>query len=245
MGMFNKIIKKLLYGPKCDSETFIKYLRKNGCKIGEKVHFYSPRTTIVDDVRMDWISIGSYTKITSGVIILAHDYSPSVLLHTHKTMLLAGGGYTTIGSNCFIGMNAIIMPGRHIGNNCIVGAGAVVTSDIPDNSVCAGNPARVIMDLDRFYEKRKEAYVWDAKRNFLHFKQVRGRIPSAGESGGFPSVYLERTEENWNRYFTSYLSHDNDTNDVKAAFFGTKPVFSSYEEFINFCSDEKNNSNSR
>ena len=36
------------------------------------------------------------------------------------------------------------MPGVRIGNNCIVGAGAVVTKDVPDFSIVAGNPATII-----------------------------------------------------------------------------------------------------
>lgn len=238
MKILKKVIKKILYGPKSDSNSYIKYLRNNGCKVGEGVYFYSPKTTTVDEVRMDWISIGSYTKITQGVIILAHDYSPSVLLHTHKNVVLAGGVYTTIGENCFLGMNSIIMPGRNIGNNCIVGAGAVVTTDIPDNSVCAGNPAKVIMTLDQFNEKRKRLYVQDAKRNVQHFKLVHRRIPTIEELHGFSFLFLKRTDENWNEYFTSYLTHDNDGSDIKTAFFETEPIFDSYESFISFCLHE-------
>ena len=45
------------------------------------------------------------------------------------------------------------MPGVTIGSNCIIGCGAVVTKDIPDNSVAAGVPARVIETIDEYYEK--------------------------------------------------------------------------------------------
>lgn len=74
-------------------------------------------------------------------------------------------------------MNSIILPGKHIGNNCIIGAGAVVTSDIPDNSVCAGNPAKVIMTLDEFNNRRKQSYVQDAVRNVKHFKRYMAACP--------------------------------------------------------------------
>ena len=49
-----------------------------------------------------------------------------------------------IGSNCWIGAKAVILDGVKIGNGCIIAAGAVVTKSIPDNSVAAGVPAKVI-----------------------------------------------------------------------------------------------------
>ncbi|KAJ2182189.1 hypothetical protein EV176_005463 [Coemansia sp. RSA 451] len=49
-----------------------------------------------------------------------------------------------IGNNVWIGGSAIILPGVTIGNNVTVGAGSVVTKDVPDNVVVAGNPAQII-----------------------------------------------------------------------------------------------------
>ncbi|MDO4632474.1 MAG: sugar O-acetyltransferase [Eubacteriales bacterium] len=53
----------------------------------------------------------------------------------------------TIGDNVWIGGNAVICPGVHIGNNVVIGAGSVVTKDIPDWSIAAGNPCRVIRKI--------------------------------------------------------------------------------------------------
>ena len=58
-----------------------------------------------------------------------------------------------IGSNVFIGFRSIVLAGVTIGNNVIIGAGSIVTSDIPDNSVAAGIPAKVIRSLDEYREK--------------------------------------------------------------------------------------------
>ena len=50
----------------------------------------------------------------------------------------------TIGKNSFIGARAMILPGVSIGNQAIVGAMSVVSKDVPDHQVVAGNPAKKI-----------------------------------------------------------------------------------------------------
>ncbi|MBQ8637737.1 MAG: sugar O-acetyltransferase [Lachnospiraceae bacterium] len=66
----------------------------------------------------------------------------------------------TIGDNCWIGGNSVICPGVTIGNNVVIGAGSVVTKDIPDWSIAAGNPCRVIRkiteaDRKKYYKDRE------------------------------------------------------------------------------------------
>ena len=66
----------------------------------------------------------------------------------------------TIGDNVWIGGNVCIMPGVTIGNNVVIGAGSVVTKDIPDNVIAAGNPCKIIRviteeDRDFYYRDRK------------------------------------------------------------------------------------------
>lgn len=53
----------------------------------------------------------------------------------------------TVGNNVWIGAGVHIMPGVTIGNNAIIGGGSIVVKDIPDNSVAAGNPCRVIRQI--------------------------------------------------------------------------------------------------
>ncbi|WP_425432005.1 DapH/DapD/GlmU-related protein [Geodermatophilus ruber] len=50
----------------------------------------------------------------------------------------------TIGDDCWIGYGAVILSGVTIGRSTIVAAGSVVTSDVPENAVVAGTPARVV-----------------------------------------------------------------------------------------------------
>ncbi len=52
-----------------------------------------------------------------------------------------------IEENAWIGGGAVILPGVTIGKNAVVGAGAVVTHDVPNNTVVAGNPARILKEV--------------------------------------------------------------------------------------------------
>ena len=49
-----------------------------------------------------------------------------------------------VGHNCWIGYGACILRGVTVGDNCIVGANTVVTKDVPDDTVVAGAPAKVL-----------------------------------------------------------------------------------------------------
>jgi acetyltransferase-like isoleucine patch superfamily enzyme len=53
-----------------------------------------------------------------------------------------------IGNGCWIGARAMIMPGVTLGDRVLVAAGAIVTKDVPDDCLVAGNPARVVRQLN-------------------------------------------------------------------------------------------------
>lgn len=65
-----------------------------------------------------------------------------------------------IGDNVWIGGNVTICPGVTIGENSVIGAGSVVIHDVPANCIAAGNPARVIRQID---ERDKEYYFKERK----------------------------------------------------------------------------------
>lgn len=69
-----------------------------------------------------------------------------------------------IGENAWIGANTVIVPGVHIGKNTVIGAGSVVTKDIPDNVVAAGNPCKVLREIserDKEFFYKNEQIDWE------------------------------------------------------------------------------------
>jgi maltose O-acetyltransferase len=81
---------------------------------------------------------------------------PNVQLYTANHPLEAQSRKTlenalpiSIGDDCWIGGNTIILPGISIGNGCVIGAGSVVTKNIPDNTLAVGNPAKEIKKLNQ------------------------------------------------------------------------------------------------
>lgn len=108
-----------------------KYRKFYGMDIGKNV-IINRRVSLDRARNPKGIHIGSNSQILAKVCILTHDNCRDLLLDTY------------IGSNTVVGIRSIILPGVHIGNHCVIGAGSVVTKDIPDHSVAAGNPAKVI-----------------------------------------------------------------------------------------------------
>ncbi|WP_336776033.1 acyltransferase [Paenibacillus sp. MMO-58] len=140
-----------------NNQEFIKELRKQGVKIGEgcvidKSAIFGSEPYL--------ISIGNKVRITHGVKFITHDGGLWVLRNLGLLPESADRfGRIEVGNNCNIGWNAIIMPGVIIGDNCVIGCGAIVTKSIPDNSIVAGVPARVIESIEEYCNKNKTRYV--------------------------------------------------------------------------------------
>lgn len=145
-----------------------RYARMVGVTIGRNCRIY--KTSFGSEPFL--ISIGDRVTVTSGVRFLTHDGS-LCLLRDEK-----GRRYRynriEIGSDVFIGVNSIILPGVKIGSNSIVAAGSVVTKSVPPGSVVGGNPARWIMSFDVFQEKNHEKCVSDSnwKKSGLYESDV-------------------------------------------------------------------------
>ena len=98
------------------------------------------------------VRIGNYCQFASSTMICDTDFHPVDNLERYHQMAGAAFSFDSvkkedivIGDNSWIGWGCIILKGAHIGNNCIVAAGSVVLGkDYPDNSIIAGNPAKVV-----------------------------------------------------------------------------------------------------
>lgn len=235
-NIFNKIEK--IFAMR-NSEAFKKYLEKKGISIGKGTCFFSPQNICIDIQRPWMISIGEYCKITSGVVILQHDYSRSVLRRKYGE-IIGESKKTIIGNNCFIGMNSIILMGSQIGNNVIVGAGSVVSGKFPDNVIIAGNPARIIKNLDEFYISRKEKTLEEARLTYLEYKKIYNTEPSIKEMGSFWQLYLPKDKKKLKEYniFTK-LSGDNEKEIIDYWMNNVNPEFESYEKFKEYAESKK------
>lgn len=112
----------------------------------------------------------NFTVLDVGKVVIGKNaqIAPNVSIYTaghpiHPEVRNTGYEYgigITIGDNVWIGGNTVILPGVHIGNNVVIGAGSVVTKDIPDNMIAAGNPCKVIREVN---ERDEEYYFKDRK----------------------------------------------------------------------------------
>lgn len=110
--------------------------------------------TMVDDTH---IYVGDYTMFGPNVTVATagHPILPELRESAYQY-----NAPVHIGSNCWIGAGAIILPGITIGSNAVIGAGSVVTKDIPDSVVAVGNPCRILRNIN---EHDKEYYFKDRK----------------------------------------------------------------------------------
>lgn len=93
-------------------------------------------SAVLDRSNPKGVKIGAHSIVTARSIVLSHDYVRGVRCSTE------------IGSNCFIGVGSIVMPGVRIGDGSVIGAGSVVTKDIPPGSLAFGNPAQVVKSIE-------------------------------------------------------------------------------------------------
>ncbi len=113
-----------------------------------KNFFANYNCTIIDVAK---VKIGDNCMLAPNVAIYTagHPVHPQTRISAYEY-----GKAIMIGDNVWIGGNTVVCPGVKIGSNTAIGAGSVVTRDIPDWCVAAGNPCRVIRTITESDKKR-------------------------------------------------------------------------------------------
>lgn len=133
-------ILKELFGD-CDDDIFIK--PPFYCDYGFNIHvgknFFANFACVMLDAAP--ITIGDNCLIgpETGFYTVNHPMDSETRVANYVY-----GEPITVGNNVWFGGHCVILSGVTIGNNVVVGAGSVVTKDIPDHAVVAGNPAKII-----------------------------------------------------------------------------------------------------
>jgi sugar O-acyltransferase (sialic acid O-acetyltransferase NeuD family) len=104
-------------------------------KIGEGV-------VIKDDVAVSSDAVIHDNVYINGMALVGHNVE--IGAHSQISSYSAIAGYTIVGEKNYIGLSACIRDKIKIGDSCIISMGAAVMKDVPEKSVCMGNPARVI-----------------------------------------------------------------------------------------------------
>ncbi len=118
--------------------------RKCGVKVGKRV--YIGNLVFIDGEYPHLITLEDDVSIAPLVSILAHSGGSP---YHHQTKIFSQPPKAVkINRGAWIGSGAIILPGVTVGKGSIVAAGAVVNRSIPDFSIAAGNPARVVSKLE-------------------------------------------------------------------------------------------------
>ena len=224
-NIVNKVFRKVFRGGYYDGNEYINYLRKCGVKVGENCTFYDCNNVSIDTQNPHMIEIGDFVRITSGVQILTHDYSFSVLCSVEGG-IVGSVEKTVIGNNVFIGRNAIIL-------NVIIGAGSIVSKNCEDNSVYAGNPAKRICSIDEMYKKRKSKMLDNAKNVVISYYKRYGTIPDKSILREYQMIFDDRSSIPQS---LDDLMRDSGCYEKCIAYYkNSDPMFRNYDDFLNWC----------
>ena len=230
--MIKNIIKKILYGYKFSSESFVAHLRKVGVKVGTNVRIFCPHDTVIELQNSYLLEIGNDVMMTGPVTILTHDYSVSVCNHISNGKLYGKQQKVVIGDNVFIGWGATILSGTIIGSNVVIGAGAVVSGKVDSNSVYAGNPIKKICTISEFLDKRENKQIEEAVSVFRSYFWKNKKYPVKDLFHEY--FYLFTDETGLTEKFKSKMKENGNYEECVDYLKHHKPRFNSYDDFKNF-----------
>ncbi|MEZ3134905.1 DapH/DapD/GlmU-related protein [Stutzerimonas kunmingensis] len=131
----------------------VSYAQKIGVELKGRVTIYGSSYAMFSSEPY-LVTLGDNVYISIGACFICHDGSTLPFRKDIPDLELAGE--VRVGDNVFIGAGALILPNVTIGNNCVVGANSVVTRSVPDGSIVAGNPARVVSKTEDFLIRAQE-----------------------------------------------------------------------------------------
>lgn len=154
-----------------ESKKRTKYIVKHKIfkEVGENF-FYQPRLIPADP---ELIKFHNNVSVASGVTFINHDLIHNVINNMNDGYAGYMCGCIEVFDNVFIGSNSTILSNVKIGPNAIIGAGSVVTKDVPENSVVAGVPAKVIGKFDDYIKMRKKSADLDEETAWKKFNEEK------------------------------------------------------------------------
>ncbi len=110
-----------------------------------------------------FVQISPDTEISDNVMLLGNAFvghNSFIGEFSHVTTNSVVGAYAHIGKGVTVGMNSTVLGRVHVGDFTLIGAGAVVTKDMPENVIIAGNPAKILRERGELnYLKKGERNV--------------------------------------------------------------------------------------
>lgn len=174
-----KILQKLNFADRSDFDKIAEIVKEllgkseNACinppfycdygshiEVGE--NFYANYNCTIIDVAKVTIGNNCYMAPNVSIYTAGHPIYPST-----RNSNFEYGKEVSIGDNVWLGGNTVVCPGVHIGDNVVIGAGSVVTKDIPEWSIAAGNPCRVIRKITKedqrklFHDEEIDEEAWE------------------------------------------------------------------------------------
>ena len=183
------------------------------------------------------IEIGDNVHITSGCRILQHGYDWCVLQKKYGDVL-GSSGKVKIGNNVFIGVETTILKGVTIGNDVIIGAKSLVNKDCLKSGVYAGNPARYIMSLEDYYEKRKSKQLEEAVELAKEYYKTYKKYPEKEIFREFFFLFSDG-DDSLCPTFDDVMNLEGNRGNSYNKLNKNKKIFKDYSEFLNYVKTEE------